>query len=210
MCEHFKLGKCTRGEKCRFVHEQGAAGADATAAKFKRAGLESRRKLKDWQAWGTGELQQAKGDDDAAAPACAAHQLSCVRRTVDKPSARWHGRAFYSCRFWQNREKNCGFFRWVDAGPPPPPPLPAAAAARPPPAPADGASPAPAVRASKGEEAKAEKKAKKKKRKELEGADSRVSDEPQKMKKKRKPSAEAANGDGKPPKKKKKAKDLES
>ena len=80
----------------------------------KRVGLETRRKLKDWQHWGAG-LVPDKGETVEGAPECRGHNAPCVRRVVQKQGAKAQGRTFYSCRFWQNREKNCGHFAWADS-----------------------------------------------------------------------------------------------
>ena len=116
VCLWFQKNRCTRGKNCRFAHV--ALSADAKTGtgkrlgKWKRDGLQSRSRKRDWKIYSQGIRPTADPGIERIDPKCKCN-LTCVRRKVEKKSAKSFGRVYFNCPNWQDRNKNCSFFRWL-------------------------------------------------------------------------------------------------
>lgn len=115
VCEWYLKNRCTRGEKCRFLHDKPSeeikVGVGKRLGKWKREGLQSRARKRDWEKYNVGDKVATPGVDKID-PLCKCN-LTCVRRKVTKKTAKTFGKIFFNCPNWQRKDKNCHFFRWL-------------------------------------------------------------------------------------------------
>ena len=118
-CKWFLNNRCTRGNNCRFSHavedipeaKDKKVGTGKRLGKWKRDGLQSRSRKRDWKVYNQGLKPSYEVGDPNVAPTCKC-DLVCVKRKVEKRKARNFGKSYYSCANWQNKKKNCAFFKW--------------------------------------------------------------------------------------------------
>lgn len=140
VCTHYLNGNCTRGSMCRFVHRAGGVDGDSAGGsgtkrdttsssdeshqpdkkRRKRAGLQYRKKKKDWMRYGAkldnvmSIVPAAVGCTHADAPLCRGHNAQCAKRKVDKPSAKRYGDEYWVCHkvVTGQAADSCGYFQW--------------------------------------------------------------------------------------------------
>ena len=116
VCTWFQKNRCTRGKNCRFAHvalsTDAKTGTGKRLGKWKRDGLQSRSRKRDWEKYNQGIQRTSTPGVDRVDPTCKC-DLTCVRRKVEKKSAKSFGRVYFNCPNWQDRSKNCSFFRWL-------------------------------------------------------------------------------------------------
>ena len=139
-CLHYAAGKCTRGLKCRFMHEGKIAPVLASSAAVNEVDddgnsasekTEYRDASKSWRKrpgkqWRTRKIEEDEGTAAATEnvvpvkrgveiPVCKGHKTPCLFRKVTKRGSNF-GREYWVCA-WSGEagRKRCGYFRWADA-----------------------------------------------------------------------------------------------
>ena len=121
VCKWFLNNRCTRGNNCRFSHsiehleeaKEKKVGTGKRLGKWKRDGLQSRSRKRDWELYNQGIKPSYDLGDPKIAPKCKC-DLVCIKRKVGKKKARNYGKIYYNCPNWQDKKRNCAFFKWYE------------------------------------------------------------------------------------------------
>ena len=94
VCKWFLNNRCTRGNNCRFSHsiehveeaKEKKVGTGKRLGKWKRDGLQSRSRKRDWELYNQGIKPSYDLGDPKIAPKCKC-DLVCIKRKVGKKKA---------------------------------------------------------------------------------------------------------------------------